>query len=162
MSSTNSTNALPDPPAELTHQNVVLQFWATTPGDDQRGFVPAYHFRIVASQGIDVGHINVRFGNTQHLRLCAGHIGYHIRPEHRGQGFAAQACLAIADFVSSLFKDGDVIITCDPDNIASIKTIEHIGGVFIDEVDVSEQEPQFEQGTTRKKRYRWPVPVRQD
>ena len=29
-------------------------------------------------------------------------------------------------------------------------------------VDVSEQEPQFEQGTTRKKRYRWPVPVRQD
>ena len=158
--SQSTSDSLPDPPGDLSHQNVVLQFWETTPADEVQGVVPAYHFRIVTSNGIDVGHINVRVGDTQHVRLCAGNIGYHIRPEHRGHGFAAQACLAIADFVSSLFKDAEVLITCNPDNIASIKTIERIGGVFVDEVDVPEHEPQFAKGNTRKKRYRWPVHCR--
>jgi len=158
MSSPSSFGSLPDPPVELNHHGVVLQFWEMTPANEEKGRVPAYHFRIVAS-GIDVGHINVRVGDTTHVRLCAGNIGYKIRPEHRGHGFAALACMAIAEFVATVFKDHDVIITCDPDNIASIKTIERIGGVFIDEIDVPQHEPEFEQGVIRKRRYRWPAPL---
>jgi tagatose 1,6-diphosphate aldolase len=137
----------------LCFDQVRLQFVQIKPGDLSRGFVPAYHFRILAKNGSDVGHINFRVGDTAHVRVCAGHIGFEIRESFRRHGYALQACRAIAPFVRQFYEV--VTITCDPDNHASIRTIERLGAAFMDEVPVPPDDPHFQRGSPTKRRYQW-------
>ena len=69
---------LPKPPEYLEHDSISLRFSKVIPGDATRGFVPYYHYRIFA-HGTDIGHINLRVGNTEHVRLSAGHVGLRDR-----------------------------------------------------------------------------------
>lgn len=146
---------LPAPPDNLASGQVRLRFVQTFPGDAPRGFVPYYHFRILIAGNVDVGHINFRVGDTEHVRLCAGHIGYEILEAFRGHGFAFQACQALAPFVRAFYPE--VTITCDPDNRASKRTIEQLGASFVDEVPVPPEDPHYERGSRTKHRYRWTV-----
>src|SRR5581483_10540169 len=123
------------------------------PGDAARGFVLYYHFRILIAGDVEVGHINFRIGDNEHVRVCAGHIGYEIVPHQRGHRYAWQACRALAPFVRLFYQR--VLITSDPDNRASIRTIEHLDARWIDEVDVPENDPQYARGSRRKRRYWW-------
>jgi predicted acetyltransferase len=148
---TNET--LPPPPEVLASGQVRLRFAQVFPGDAPRGFVPYYHFRILIAGNLDVGHINFRVGDTEHVRTCAGHIGYEIIESFRGHGFARQACEALAPFIRSMYPA--VTITCDPDNYASKRTIEQLGARFVDEVPVPPEDPHNERGSRTKHRYRW-------
>ncbi len=112
---------LPVPPETLSSGEITLRFVRVVPGEPSRGFVPYYHFRILTADGSDVGHINFRVGDTEHVRVCAGHIGFEILEFFRGHGYALQACHAIASFVRSVYEV--VTITCDPDNFASMRSI---------------------------------------
>jgi predicted acetyltransferase len=141
------------PPEALAYGEIRLRFIRMGPGDEKRGFVPYYHFHILNPEGLAVGHIDFRVGDTNHVVLCAGHIGYEISGPFRGRGFAGQACRAIAPFVRSIYET--VIITTNPDNFASIRTIEKLGADFIDEIEVAPHEPAYQSGVRRKKRFRW-------
>ncbi len=141
------------PPDTLAFGQVRLQFVHIVPGDASRDLVPAYHFRILTVDGSDVGHINFRVGDTEHVRIAAGHIGFQIQESFRGHGYSFKACRAIAPFVRSVYET--VIITCDPDNHASIRTIERLGAAFIDEVPVPPHDPHYQRGSRSKRRYRW-------
>ena len=141
------------PPATLSSGEVSLRFVRVVPGEPSRGFVPYYHFRILAADGADVGHINFRVGDTDHVRVCAGHIGFEILEAFRGHGYALQACRAIAPFVSSVYDA--VTLTCDPNNHASRRTIERLGACFIDEVAVPAGDPHYARGSRSKRRYKW-------
>jgi tagatose 1,6-diphosphate aldolase len=153
MSIADQFASLPGPPDGLTAGDVILRFNQIVPGDTSRDFVPYYHFRIVTSGGCDVGHINFRVGDTEHVRLVAGHIGFEVDERFRGHGYARQACNAIAPLVRTVYET--VLITCDPDNFPSRRTIERLGAVFIDEVAVPPHEPAFQRGIRRKRRYSW-------
>ena len=144
---------LPIPPASTIFKDIKVDFVSTTEGDDQRGFVPGYHFCILNSGGVNVGQVNFRVGDTDHIRLAAGHIGFEILKEHQGNHYASKACLALASWIGRFNKP--ILITADPDNLASIRTIQHIGGVFIDEVEVPNDDPHFLRGSLRKRRYQW-------
>jgi predicted acetyltransferase len=150
---TESTTPLPAPPHDLAAGDVVLRLDSTVPADPSRDHVPYYHFRILTIEGLDIGHINFRVGNTDHVRFFAGHIGFMIHEPFRGHGYARQACEAIVPLVRTVCEN--VIITCDPDNIPSRRTIERLGGVFIDEVAVPPDDPHFQQGSRCKRRYAW-------
>jgi tagatose 1,6-diphosphate aldolase len=145
--------SLPDPPDGLANGDVRLEFVRLVPGDPERGYVPSYHFRIVTRDGIDVGHINFRVGDNEHITLFAGHIGYSVDERRRGHGYARQACLALAPFIRTIYES--VLITCDPDNWASMRTIERIGAEFINEQPVPLRDRERHQGSHTKKRYRW-------
>jgi predicted acetyltransferase len=144
---------LPVPPEGLAFGEVALQFIRIVPGEPSREFVPYYHFRILTADGLEVGHINFRVGETEHVRVSAGHIGFEILEAFRGHHYALQACRAIAPFVRSLYTA--VTITCDPDNHASRRTIEHLGATFIDVVAVPVHDPHFQRGSRSKMRYQW-------
>lgn len=148
-----SFDEFPDPPENLNFGEVHLRFVQIFPCDPSRDFVPYYHFRILILENTDVGHINFRVGDTEHIRRAAGHIGYGIDETFRGHRLAFQACRAIAPFVR-LFYDV-VLITSDPGNIASIRTIERLGARLIDEMTVPENDPHYERGSRIKKRYQW-------
>jgi tagatose 1,6-diphosphate aldolase len=148
---------LPPAPSCLRHGEVELRFLWLTEADEEKGFVPGYRFDMYGEHGLRVGTINFRVGETSHVRLYAGHVGYTVFPEFRGCGYALQACRALGPFIAEVM--GEVIITSNPDNLASIRTIEKLGAEYLGEVDVNPEDPHFDGGrNVRKRRYRW-VPV---
>lgn len=76
--------------------------------------------------GIEVGVIDYR-GPVKDKWL--GDIGYTIREEHRGNGYAYKALNLISQIIASKGID-HVTITTYKDNIPSLKTIERFGGVI--------------------------------
>ena len=141
------------PPRSLAWGEVSLRYIRQYPGEVSKGFVPWHHFQIIAENGDYAGHINLRVGDTEHVRLYSGHIGYEVTKTHRGRGYALQACRALAPFVRSFYAA--VIITADPDNAPSLRTIEKLGGRFIGQVDVPPHDPHYLRGSRRKLRYEW-------
>lgn len=144
---------LDEVPAYLPGEGISVRYEKTFPGDDSQGLVPFYHFKIFNLADNIVGHINFRVGDTPHVRIAAGHIGYEISPEHRGHGYALAACKAIAPFVRRHYEQ--VVLTVDPLNGSSIRIIEHLGAKFLDEVEVPADDPAYAKGARRKKRYHW-------
>jgi len=143
---------LPEAPPYLSYGAATVRFFHVGAGDPGQGLVPFYHYRIFVAN-LDVGHVNFRVGDTEHVRLCAGHIGYGVCEPFRGHAYAYQACRALAPFVRAVSPE--VIITADPDNHASVRTIERLGAVFLDEMAVPEHDPHYAQGSRVKWRYRW-------
>jgi predicted acetyltransferase len=77
-----------------------------------------------------VGRVAIRHTLNPYLERVGGHIGYVVVPEHRRQGYATEIlrqALRIARQTLGLTR---VLVTCDDDNVGSIKTIERNGGVF--------------------------------
>jgi predicted acetyltransferase len=144
---------LPDPPQTLRTPGVTLRFDSLHPGDQSRGMAPWYHYLIHTPQAALAGHINFRVGDSPHLRLNAGHIGYVVAPAYRGRGLAHQACLAIAPFIRTIY--GNVIVTCNPSNTASRRVIERLGAEFLDEGPVPDDDPLCPPEGLIKRRYRW-------
>lgn len=142
-----------DVPEELRAGAVQVRFAGILEVDESNGLVPAYHFNVLNADGVEVGHINFRVGSTRHVQMTAGHVGFAIDEAHRGIGYALQACQALAPFVRRHYER--VILTAEPDNVASLRTIERLGATFIDEVEVPVDDPGYASGARRKRRYEW-------
>lgn len=78
-----------------------------------------------------VGYLALRHALTPWLLDQGGHVGYSVRPSHRGRGHASRA-LALALPVAAELGLERVLLTCDEDNVASRRTIERNGGVLED------------------------------
>ncbi|MEU4715849.1 GNAT family N-acetyltransferase [Micromonospora purpureochromogenes] len=85
---------------------------------------------IVDSERV-LGGIALRHELNDFLLLVGGHVGYGIRPSARRSGLATWALGRMLGEARALGLDR-VLITCEVDNIASAKTIEHHGGVLED------------------------------
>ena len=100
-----------------------------------------------------VGGLTLRIADTPDIRNCVGHIGYNVYPPARGAHLAERACrliqpLARAHGVNPLW------ITCNPDNIASRRTIERLGAELIEILPLPANHPLRQEGETTKCRYR--------
>ena len=116
--------------------------------------VPTYYFHMVnaASRAV-MGRINLRTASTRHIELYGGHIGYDVEPEHRGNRYAARSvCLLVP--LARKFALDPLWITCDPENIASRRTLEIAGAGFVEIVDVPADCAIHKSGHPRKCRYR--------
>jgi predicted acetyltransferase len=119
----------------------------------KRGLSPYYHFRIYFGPQ-DVGHLNLRVGENEHLQRVVGHIGFGIRKRFRGNRFAYSACLALAPFARTMMRE--VILTCDPANHASRRILERlVGGERGEAVRVPRDDPHYRRGARTKLRFRW-------
>ncbi len=116
--------------------------------------VPAYLFDIVLHDGTRIGQIDLRLGETPNLKMYAGQIGYGIDRRFHGHGYAAQACLLMRDVAFNL-GFSEIWITCNPDNIASIRTCENIGAQFVNRVKVPKDCELWHRGDREKLRYLW-------
>jgi predicted acetyltransferase len=77
-----------------------------------------------------VGRVSIRHELNDFLFRIGGHIGYTVVPEFRRRGYATEMLrqsLAIARQRLGLTR---ALLTCDDDNIGSIRTIEKNGGVL--------------------------------
>jgi predicted acetyltransferase len=81
-----------------------------------------------------LGRIAIRHRLTESLRVLGGHIGYDVRPSARRRGHATAMLRAALPVARSLGIES-ALLTCDLDNVASRKVIEHNGGVLEDQVN---------------------------
>ena len=93
----NNTSALHSGPIRLE----LVKFVDVEPGGE---LVPLYHFKILDKQERVVGHINLKVGNTRHITLYVGHIGFAVQEEFRGHHYAYHACQALRPLILRFFK----------------------------------------------------------
>jgi predicted acetyltransferase len=121
--------------------------------------VPTYQFRMVHLDTQEtIGNIRLSAGSTPHIERYAGHIGYGVLPQHRGHRYAARALRLLLPLARQL-NVNPLWITCDPENIASRRTLELAGAEFIEIVDVPPDCIIHQRGHPRKCRYRLPLPA---
>ncbi|MFD0523442.1 GNAT family N-acetyltransferase [Paractinoplanes durhamensis] len=100
----------PLPPGQVAHST----YWWITENADVLGSVELRH---------DIDH--------PLLLDAGGHIGYSVRPGHRGRGIASWALAATLDQARAAGMDR-VLLTCSPENSASARIIEKAGGELED------------------------------
>jgi predicted acetyltransferase len=77
-----------------------------------------------------VGRVSIRHVLNPCLERFGGHIGYVVVPEYRRQGYATAILRQSLQIARQKLGLKRVLVTCDDDNVGSIKTIEKNGGVL--------------------------------
>lgn len=132
----------------LKSEEIRLVLEKAAPGDPKRGWVPAYHFAICDPAGQKMGVCDLRLGHNEKL-YYGGNIGYRVEEPFRGHHYAAKACRLLF----MLAKEHEmeyVIITCNPDNIPSRKTCEHLNGTLLEICELPEDNDMRAIGETHK------------
>ena len=89
----------------------------------------------LAHSRVKVGDCDLRIGDTKEYYF-AGNIGYRIYEPYRGHHYAYEACMLVMKYAYDTAGMRSVYITCSPENIASKKTIERLGGEYVETVNV--------------------------
>ena len=88
-------------------------------------------YRWIAADDTYLGAIDLRHELSDFLLQAGGHIGYSVRPTARRRGLATWALGQILHTARGLGLER-VLLTCDPDNVASVRTIEANAGQLED------------------------------
>ena len=116
--------------------------------------VPTHFFRMLDAQTHEeLGNLNLRFGSTPHIERYAGHVGYSVHEAHRGHHYAARSVALLCPYAKAMGFT-NLWITCDPENVASRRTLELAGAKFVEIVKVPDDCIIFRSGHPRKCRYR--------
>ena len=130
----------------LSSENLMLVLDRFSDADPAKNKVPAYHFLICDRSGHRLGECSLRLGYNDRL-YYGGNIGYGIDEAHRGHHYAEDACrilfrLAAAHGMEYLY------ITCAPDNPASYRTLERLGGMLLETAELPAEHDMREKGMT--------------
>lgn len=104
-------------------------------GEQERGenlpsnHVPSTFLFAFAGTSI-VGRVAIRHALNPYLERVGGHIGYVVVPEYRRQGYATAILRQSLQIARQKLGLQRVLVTCDDDNVGSIKTIEKNGGIL--------------------------------
>lgn len=99
-------------------------------GDENNHYIPSIVYKIKSrKENRMVGRCDLRIGMDEEL-YYAGNIGYHIRPDFRGQGYGYEAAKLLLEIATTEYLMKEVIITCNPSNEASRKICQKLGGFF--------------------------------
>ncbi|MCL2699085.1 MAG: GNAT family N-acetyltransferase [Defluviitaleaceae bacterium] len=96
---------------------------------DECGQITSYYFHIM-SEDENTGWIVFRAADEQRL-YYDGNIGYFVKPEHRGKGFAEGACRLMGAKLARLGIPR-VVITCDSGNAPSRRVCQKLGAKFLE------------------------------
>jgi predicted acetyltransferase len=77
-----------------------------------------------------VGRGSLRHELNDFLFRVGGHIGYTVVPEFRRQGYATEILRQLLAIAHEKLGLARLLVTCDDDNIGSIRAIEKNGGVL--------------------------------
>lgn len=141
------------PVKELRGEEILLRLEKTCEARPEKQWVPAYYFSIFLPDGTKIGHCDLRVGHNDRLYI-GGNIGYGIDEAYRGHHYASEACKLLLDLARKHHM-GYVIITCDPDNMASRRTCELAGGKYMETAAVPEWHNMYEEGMRRVRVYRF-------
>lgn len=138
---------------ELFDNHIYLKLDRITPENIEKGYVPAYYFKIFRQiDDKEVGICDLRLGHNENI-FYGGNIGYFIDKNYRGNKYASKASLLLLKLARKE-KMNYILITCSPENIASIKTIKYLEGKFTGAFKVPFTHPMHIIGTIEVFQYR--------
>jgi len=108
----------------LSDGEIELCCVAKNPAIPEKKWVPGYQFEI-RREGKRAGEVNLRIGYTDGL-YYSGNIGYMVDKQYRGHGYAEKACRLLVPVIRAHGMK-KVLITNNPENIASRRTCEKLG-----------------------------------
>jgi tagatose 1,6-diphosphate aldolase len=85
--------------------------------------------------------------------MYGGHLAYGVHTDFRGHHYASRACRLLLP-LAKRHGMSELWITCNPDNLASRRTCELAGGIFIEIVGLPEDIDMYQEGERQKCRYR--------
>jgi len=91
------------------------------------GHVPSMFLFAFDGQQI-VGRTSIRHALNDFLLRLGGHIGYVVVPEFRRRGYATAILRQSIEIANRDLGIDRILVTCDDDNMGSIRTIEKNGG----------------------------------
>lgn len=137
---------------DLKNQEIYLHLYKTADENKEKGYVPAYYFKIVrCNDDIEVGECDLRIGHNDNTKY-GGNIGYEIFEPFRGKHYASKACKLLF-ILAKKHKMDEVFITCSPENIASRKTCEYSGAKLMGIIDVPSWHEMFTRGRRKTCQY---------
>ena len=77
-----------------------------------------------------VGRVSIRHSLNDFLERAGGHIGYVVVPEFRRRGYATTMLRLSVEIARDQLGINRILVTCDDDNVGSIRTIEKNRGVL--------------------------------
>ena len=95
-------------------------------------FVPATYYYLW-DEGRLLGEFRLRHYLTDTLRSGAGHVGYSIRKEDRGKGFATEGLRLLIPIASMIVPEEEIYLRVHKSNIASQKVMQNNGARFAGE-----------------------------
>jgi predicted acetyltransferase len=88
-----------------------------------------------------VGRVSIRHRLNDFLLHEGGHIGYMVLPEFRRRGYATELLRQALQIARAKCRTNRLLVTCDDDNLGSMRTIEKNGGVLENIVEASGEVP---------------------
>ena len=129
---------------DLFDSEILLEIERCIPGD-----IPLYIMHIIDIRiGKVVGQITLQIVPSEKVYFI-GHIGYRVHEAFRGNNYALKACrLIIKQAKKHDMKE--LIITCNPDNLASRRTLEKLGGTLKEIVSLPVWHELYKKGEREK------------
>lgn len=103
--------------------------------DLPKGWLPATRYWLVKDTEY-LGEADIRHNLNKTLNREGGHIGYQIRPSKKNQGYGS-LILKLALKKARKLGIKRALLICNKENIASRKIIENNGGIFENEVQLT-------------------------
>lgn len=95
----------------------------------------------------------LRIGNTEKIYFN-GNIGYNVDERHRGNRYDAKACRLL--FLLARKHNMDYMyVSCNPDNHASRRTLEHAGFIFQSVVELPADNEMYIEKDEKQKCIYW-------
>ena len=92
-----------------------------------------------------VGKCDLRLKNDGFMYYY-GNVGYNIKESYRGHHYAYYACKVLFKIAKEEFGMKELIITCNPDNEASYKTLKKLKGDLVDIAQIPYDHELYEKG----------------
>ncbi len=124
-------------------------------------FLPEHYFDVptilfdvyVKSMDRVVGRVEYRFESDYEVKFY-GNVGYVIYPPYRGNNYAYLGTKLMLEKIAIRHPEiNQVVITCNPDNIASKKTIEKLDATYLGRIKVDRHHELYRLGEKEKEVY---------
>ena len=137
---------------DLQNETLYLKCIYKTKQSEEINWLPSFVYDMIRkSDHKVVGRCDLRIGMNDYMYYM-GNIGYVVYPPYRGHRYAAMAVELMLEFAKGYMDE--IIITCNPENIASNRTCEIAGCTLVETVDVPADHELVRQGDLRKNIYR--------
>lgn len=99
----------------------------------------------LTGSNLKVGKCDLRLKNDGFMYYY-GNVGYNIKESYRGHHYAYYACKVLFKIAKEEFGMKELIITCNPDNDASYKTLKRLGGKLVEIAQIPYDHELYEKG----------------